>query len=101
VKLGQYDNYADYVLKKRAEYEKLLIDKGRDPSLASLGADILLRKDPVLKAFNKLRTRERVLLQRDNPGLTDLLNKWGYNSVSLQEYRLAVSNLPDSGYLTG
>jgi hypothetical protein len=89
LKIDSYKTYADYVVGRREQYRQQFEAKGR-PS-PDLLADIAMQRDPIVAAFNKIRTRERLLLQKNNPGLTALLNKWGYNHTSIQEYQLAVA----------
>ena len=85
--LDDYANYADYQVKKRKEWVDKFTAAGK--TLPELRADIKMARDPLAKMFNKIRTKERLILQRDNPGLTELLNKWGYNHTSLIEFRMA------------
>lgn len=99
IKLGKYKDYRDYILKRRQELEQQLIERGMDPGLATLRADIKLRSDPVLAKFSELRTRERMILQRQNPDLVFLLQKWGYSTTSLQEYKIAKYGLNNEGLL--
>jgi len=88
LKLSSYDSYAEYQLGRRQQYASRFAAKGRkQPDLL---ADIAMSRDPLVKAFNKIRMRDRLLLQKNNPGLTALLERWGYNHVSMQEYRLAL-----------
>jgi hypothetical protein len=54
-----------------------------------LWAERRLGKDPLIRVFDKLRAKYRLVLQRQNPDIISLLSKWGYNQTSLQEYRIA------------
>lgn len=84
--LSHYKDRWDYEKQKRKDYYEIAVERGRESP--ELVADLLIQRDPVIGAFEKLRTRARLLLQRDNAGLTKLLAKWGYSTTSLQEYEL-------------
>lgn len=100
LRINEYDSYEEYQVGRRQQYVEMFRAKGR-PS-PELLADIAMQRDPLVAAFNKVRTRERILLQKNNPGLTAILEKWGYNHVSMQEYALAVAQsrqVSSGGYI--
>jgi|FLYL01.1.fsa_nt_gi hypothetical protein len=90
IKLDRYKDYYDYRLKRYYEYVDQYTKTGK--RFPELLAEVALQRDPIVKAFQKLRARERLLMQYKDPELTRLLSKWGYNQTSLQEYRLAVTS---------
>lgn len=62
-----------------------------------LWAQAQIGRDRVLQAFDQIRTRDRLILQRQHPELTVLLARWGYNSVSQREYAMATRALAQRG----
>jgi hypothetical protein len=85
-------NMAEY---RQQSYLKYLAEAQRrgvpEPQLV---AERLMERDPVVRVFEKLRSHDRLVLQRDNPSIIPILSKWGYNQTSLMEYRLAVGRRP-------
>jgi hypothetical protein len=92
-KMASTESYRDYRIKRYQQLVSQARRKGlRQPELV---ASIYLERDPVVRLFVKMRTYHRLLLQYENPELVVLLNRWGYNRVSMQEYGIASSRLPE------
>ena len=89
-KASSYKTYEDYQLGRRDQYVEQFRTAGR--ARPELLADIAMQRDPLVAAFNKIRTRNRILLQRESPELISLLEKWGYNHVSMDEYLMATGS---------
>ncbi len=88
--LEQYQTYADYVKQQAASMEQQAQARGYDVDNARLIAGQLLRKNAIISDYGKIRTQLRLKVVRDNPGVAQILKKWGYGNPTTAETRIAV-----------
>lgn len=83
-------SYKDYIT---ARYNQLLgVATANNIPQPELWASTRLSADPIKSAFDRVRSRDRLILQSHNPRLTAALDRWSYNNTSKQEYGMAVAN---------
>lgn len=85
--IGNQTNYADWYKARFQQYRDRAVRGGN--AFPDGLAQLYMGRDPIVKQFQKLRNALRMQLQVRTPGLTRVLQRWGYNTTSKQEYGLA------------